>query len=341
MMPRMARKTVGFALIVALLTGGVSAVAQSRGDRVVATIGTTKLTVGDIEARLARVPAFRLRELGATPEAVRRAALEEIVDFDVLAEGARADKLDERDDVRLSLQKVLIDALMSRLQNDALRGAEVSDQAVREYYDQHRDRYASQSWLKLWQIVLPSRKDAEDVLKEIHDDKDWDKDPVGKWEELAKRRSIDKTTSMKKGQIGFVLPDGTTPQRQVRVAPALYAAAAAIEDGQIAPQPVQDGGEWVIVSRRGTMNTPERPLDMEEPTIRKLLAKQQVQKRLDKILDGLRKQYVSEMHPERIGDVAIDILSGDLAAERRPGSLPKSHDAERPGAPRPIDGELR
>ncbi len=334
-------KALGFALIAALVSGGVSAVAQSHGDRVVATIGERQLTVAELEGRLGRVPGFRLRELGSTPDAVRRAALDEIIDFEVLAEGAKRDKLDERDDVRLRLQKVIIDALGARLHEEALKQIQVSDEAVRAYYDEHQDRYAAQDWLKIWQIVVNSREDADKVLKAIHDDKEWDKDPVGKWEELCKKWSVDRSTAMNKGQIGFVLPDGTTPQRQLRVNPAIYAAAAKLGDGDIAPEPLQDGERWVIVSRRGEMQTPKRTLEMEADTIKKILAKQQVQQQMQKILEDLRKQHVSEMHPDRLDDVTIDAFNGDVGASRRPGSLPRAHDAERPGPPRPQDGELR
>lgn len=331
-------------LLVAAVSGamafGVSATAQSRADRVVATIGDVKLTVADVEARLARVPAFRLRELGPTVDEQRRRALDQLIDTELLAAAARADKLDERDDVAMRLRRVMVTALEGKLREEALAGAQVSDEAVKAYYEKNRARYSAETRIKVWQVVTKTREDADKLLQTIRADKEWDKDPVGKWEDLARTHSIDKSTSMKKGNLGFVAPDGSTQDRQVRVNPALYAAAEKLGEGAIATEPVRDGDVWVIVSRRGTMRTPERTLDMEAMTIRTMLARQGLEERMRAILDGLRKQYVAEIHPERLGDVTIDV-GGAVSSARRPGSLPRIHKAERPGAPESLDGVLR
>jgi peptidyl-prolyl cis-trans isomerase C len=319
---------------------GVSAVAQSRGDRVVVTIGDTKLTVVDIEARLARVPAFRLRELGPTADEQRRRALDQLVDAELLAMAARAEKLDQREDVAMRLRRVMVGALEAKIRDEALAAAPVSDDAVKAFYEKNRARYAAETRIKIWQIVLKSREDADKVLEAVRADKDWDKDAVGKWEDLARTHSIDKSTSMKKGNLGFVAADGTTQDRQVRVNPALYAAAEKLGEGQFATEAVRDGDVWVIVSRRGTMRTPERSLDMESMTIRNMLAKQGLDERIRAAIEALRKQYVTELHPERLGDVTIEV-GGAVGPARRPGALPRLHKAERSGAPEPRDGVLR
>jgi len=329
-----------FAVVTSGMAMGISAVAQSRSDRVVATIGDTKLTVADVEARLARVPAFRLRELGATPEEQRRKALDQLIDVELLAMAARADKLDERGDVAMRIRRVQVSALEAKLREEALAAAKVSDDEVRAFYEKNRSRYAAENRLKIWQIVVRSREDADKVLAEIAADKEWDKDAVGKWEDLARKWSVDKTTSMKKGNLGFVSPDGTTQDSLVRVNPALFVAADKLTEGQIATEPVKDGDAWVIVSRRGTMRTPERPLEMEAPTIRTMLAKQQLSARMTAVLEGLRKAHVSEIYPERLGDVTIDV-GGSIAPARRPGALPRVHRAERGGAPASEGGTLR
>ncbi len=340
MTPSRPSSALVFAVIAGSMAMGLSAVAQSRSDRVVVTVGDTKLTVADIEARLARVPAFRIRELGATPEEQRRKAVEQLVDGELLAMAARADKLDEREDVAMRIRRVHVSALEAKLREEALAGTSVSDDEVKAFYEKNKSRYVSENRLKIWQIVVKSREDAAKVLSEIAADKDWDKDAVGKWEDLARKWSIDKTTSMKKGNLGFVSPDGTTQDPQVRVNPALFAAADKLRDGQIAAEAVQDGDMWVVVSRRGTMRTPERTLELEAPTIRTMLAKQQLASRMNAVLEGLRKTYVSELHPERLGDVTIDV-GGSIAPARRPGALPRLHRADRTEAPRNDGGALR
>lgn len=335
-----AGRALGFAAVVGVTIVGLQAAAETRGRRVVVSMGDTRLTVDDVEARLARVPAFRLRELGATPEEQRHKALDSIIELELLAKAARADKLDQREDVALRVRRVVVGALESRLREEALASATVSDEAVRAFYEQNRGRYASELRLKIWQIVVQTREDADKVLAEIRGDKAWDKDPVGRWEDLARKWSIDKTTAMKKGNLGFVTRDGSAQEAGVRVNPAIFEVAEGLKDGEIAREPVQDGDVWVIVSRRGAFQTPERTLDMESPTIRGLLARQQLQSRMDAILAELRRKYVEELHPERLGDVTIEV-GGAVAPARRPGSLPRGHKAERLGAPRAEDGPPR
>ena len=336
-------------LICSALAGGlgfavsafaVSALGQSRTERVVVTIGGVPLTVADIEARIARVPAFRLRELGPTVDEQRHKLIEQLIDLELLATGARVDKLDERDDVGMRLRRVLVNALEAKLRDEALASAAVGDDAVRRVYELNRSRYVSETRLKIWQIVLNTREDADKLLKEIRDDKAWDSDAVGKWDDLARKWSIDKTTAMKKGNLGFVSVDGTTQDKLVRVNPVLFAAANKLLEGAIATGPVQDGSVWVVVSRRGTVTTPERTLESEAPAIRQQLAKQQQGERMEAMLKGLRKKYVQEFHPERLSDVTID-LGGAVSSARRPGSLPRLHTAVRPGAPSSDNATLR
>lgn len=333
-------KTLLIAAFAGSLAFGVSAFAQSRGERVVVTIGDVKLTVAEVEARLARIPAFRLRELGATADEQRRKVIQQVIDLELFAIAARADKLDERDDVAMRMRGVLVGALEAKLREEALASAAVTDDAVRQYYELNRARFASETRIKIWQIVVKTRADADSVLKAIGEDAAWDSDAVGKWDELTRKWSVDKTSSMKMGNLGFVSANGTTQDNMVRVNPALFAAAAKLSEGKIATEPVQDGDVWVVVSRRGTMTTPERTLDSESRTIRAFLAKQQVAQRVDGVLAGLRKTYVQELHPERLGDVTID-LGGAVTVARRPGSLPHRQVAERPGAPHADHGELR
>lgn len=335
-----ASRVASVALIVASSAWGISAGAQSRGDRVVATFGDASLTVAEVEARLARIPPFRLRELGATIEEQRKRALDQLLDVELLAMAARQDKLDERDDVAMRIRRAHVSALEATLREEALRNASVTDDDVKAFYDKNRSRYAAENRLKIWQIVLRTREDADKVLGEIAADKDWNKDAVGKWEDLARKWSIDKSTSMKRGNLGFVTEDGATQDHQVRVNPALFAAADRLGDGEIAKEPVQDGDAWVIVSRRGTMRTPERSLESEAPTIRSMLARQKLTAELQAILEGLRRAHVTEMHPERLGDVNIDV-AGAVSPARRPGALPRLHRADRVTGPRAEGGALR
>src|SRR5262249_23526648 len=83
------------------------------------------------------------------------------------------------------------------------------------------------------------------------------------WTELARSKSIDGATGMRGGNLGFVGPDGSTPEPGLKVSPAVLSAVGRLKDAEISPDPVQDGDRWVIVWRKQTMKSVERPLELE------------------------------------------------------------------------------
>jgi peptidyl-prolyl cis-trans isomerase C len=312
--------------------------ATSELDSVVATAGDARLTLREVEKRVAQVPLFQLRTLGQTPDDIRRAFVDELVGMELVVQGARADGLAKRPDVAERIRSVLKSALLSDLRDEAVKRGQVSDAEVRAYYEQNRERYQPQLRLKLWQIVVATRQDAERVLALIKDDAEYKKDPIAGWDKLCRERSLDKTTSMRKGDLGFVHPDGSTAQKDVTVSPVLFTAASKVANGEVVPEPVAVAGQWVVLQRRGSHQTPERSLEAESANIRNVLAKEKVQATLRQLLDELRRTRVNELHEDRVDLVAID-TDGSMRASPRPGSL------RRPAAasPRPTGepGALR
>ncbi len=55
---------------------------------------------------------------------------------------------------------------------------------------------------------------------------------------------------MRGGNLGFVSPDGTTPEPGIEGERAVLDAVAKLKDTQIGPEPVNDGNRWVVVWRR-------------------------------------------------------------------------------------------
>lgn len=311
-----------------LLTPGDSA-AQDDGARAVARLGDAAITVNDVHARLKLVPLFQLRAMGNSEDEIRRTFIDRLVSMDLVALGARDEKLHERHDVQERIQSELKKALLESIAAEAAQGT-VSDDAVKAYYERNADRYRSEKRLKLWRIVVRTRADAAKLLETISGNEEYKKDPLKGWEALARKHSLDKGTAMRRGNLGFVQPDGGTAHKDVRVSADLYRAALKVKDGEVVPAPVADGEFWVVVQRRGSHDTPERTLQMESPTIRRILAKQGVIDSIKKLVDKLRTEQVSEIHDSLVDQVQVT-FDGDLTPTQRPGTLP----AKRKGAAGP------
>ena len=326
--------------LVALIVVAAAAVAvaqpepPSGAERMVARVADHVVTVGELQRRLALVPPFQLRVLGSTPDEIRRAYLEQLIEQQLLAQGAKAEGLDRRADVRSRVRAVLRAAMLEHVRQEVGDGSDVDADAVAAYYREHEGTYRSEKLLKLWQIVVPTRKEALAVLDVIKNDASYAEDPVKGWTELAKKHSVDETTKANKGNLDFVHPDGTTKRLGVKINPALYQAAEGVGDGEVVPEPIQDGSRFVIVQRRGTRQTPERTLKAEGPAIRRKLAQKHYQDRVEQLKQELRRTKNPEIHAERIDTLEISQLDGRIEPARRPGGLPRSrHPAT--GSPRP------
>ncbi len=324
---------------VAVLPGVVGAQSAKRVQSV-ATVGKVQITVAEMEKRLGQVPLFQLKMLGKTPEEVRKKFLDQLVGIEVMVQGAQADKLDQRIDVRDRIRSVLVAALKNRLRAEAAKARTVTDEAVKAYFEKHKNRYKSQLRIKLWQIVSERRADADKILSMINTDPKYKKDPVKGWEELARKHSIDRSTRMRKGNLGFVQPDGSTAHKNVKVDPLLVKAALAVKNGEVVPHPIKVGDSWVVLQRRGSHQTPERTLAMEAGPIRLQLSKQQVQEQLGKLRKSLHEKYVSDLHLDRVDEVEIQ-SHGEIVPKQRPGSLPRNPPANGRRKPTGRPGRMR
>jgi peptidyl-prolyl cis-trans isomerase C len=306
--------------------------AQTPDRNVVAKVGDATISLTEARTRLRQVPVFQLNTLGETPDDIRRVFINELVSMELVVQGARQDGLAERPDVREKIMVRLKDALVEDVLRE-LRSESISDDAVKAYYEQNRQQYTAQTRLKLWRIVVKTREEAQAILDLIKTDAEYKKDPLAGWEKLANERSIDRTTAMRRGDLGFVQPNGMTAQQDQRVNPALFQAALKVKDGEVVPEPIEDEGNWVVLQRRGHHVTPERSLESEAGTIRDVLSKQRVRDRMGKLLDDLRKKHVGEVNTQLLEQIDIT-REGELAPRSRPGTLPrKSHPAA--GSPQP------
>ena len=303
---------------------------------VVATVGTRRVTADELARRIAALPPFQLRTFGRSDDEVRRNFLERVVIREaLLAEGAVDKHLAEREDVMERIRGALESALFERLRAEALRQSPVTDAEVKQYYDANPTKFHAPLRIAVSRILVEKREEAASIIQEFL------ADPTAKrWLDLARDKSLDKATSMRGGNLGFVSPDGTTDEPGLKVDRAILSAAAKIADGKIVPEPVEDGGRYAVVYRRQSMRATDRSLELEASSIRQVLAHEKVEKYMTALLERLRSAHMSEHSPDLVDLIEVTPM-GDLHAVRRPGSLAPRKPS---GPPSPIQrsgGALR
>ena len=302
--------------------------AQQPPELVVARVGSRTITSAELERRLSQLAPFQLRTLGKTPEEIRRVFLEKVLIREALfAEGAAAEQLGERDEVGERLRRVLRRTLLALVRADVARDQPVTDADVQKYYEENRARFVTPQRIAIWRILVDKREEAKALIDELK------KDPSQKhWNDVARDKSLDKATYMRGGNLGFVAADGTTNEPGVRVDVALFVAAARVPDAEIVSEPVAEGARFAVVWRRQSMKPIERTVEMEAPSIRQVIAHARTEEATRALVERLRKEQLSESHPEVLDQLDIT-SSGEIQPLRRPGVLGTSR---RPSAGSPV-----
>jgi peptidyl-prolyl cis-trans isomerase C len=321
-------------LFVAVASPGRGNAPQAATSPVVAKVGTVTITIADLERRLAAVPPFQLRSFGTTPAEIRREFLDRVVVREALLAQGGADRgLEARDDVRERVRGVLRTALLNRLRGEVATAAKFEEADIKAYYEKNASRFHTPERYALWIIATNKREEAMEIIA------DMKKDPSPKhWAEIARTRSVDGATAMRGGNLGFVLPDGTTPEPGLKVSRDIIATAQKLKDTEIASEPVKDAGRWVIVWRKQTMAAVDRSIDVEAGSIKQMLLHMRTDAKIKDTVAGLRREHLHDHNPDLV-DLFDITPQGDLSPVRRPGSLPVGRRA--PVNPVPAPGTLR
>ncbi len=298
--------------------GLASSASAQVDDPVVVRIGSVELKQSNVERRLRDVPAFKLRQYGNTPEAIKRAFVErDLVPEVLLGLDTKLEDAMRQPTIRAEVNQAKLQALQSALRHELKQKSPVTDADIAKYYKDHESRFKTPERIKLWRILLPSEEAAQAVLKQVKA-----KGDVKTWSQVAREKSIDKATNMRDGDLGFVLPSGLTNVPRVRVERSLYEAAKSLKNGEIAPEPIAEGKGFAVVWRRGSLNAVERSLESESPNIRRLLERERTKKQLDELVKGLVEAHVKDRNDALLENVALDKI-GAIGAERKPGFLDK------------------
>ena len=194
-------------------------------------------------------------------------------------------------------QRVLSDALLERI---ALAAPEPSDEAIAAEIAAHRREFERPERLRLSRILVGTREEAEKLRAQMPKNLTADE-----FRRLAREHSIDKATHQRGGDLGFVAPDGTTDIPEMRVDPALYAAALPLEEGAIAAEPIAEGNGFALLWRRGRLAAVPFDEARASASVRATLRRRAAEKSARELSDELQKKHVRDLHAERLGQLKL------------------------------------
>jgi len=293
---------------------------SGRRSRVAVTVGSRKITVGELEDQLATIPSYQTSMFGGTKDAVVHTYLDQVLARDmVLAAGAEQRGLDKKLPTKQLLERALSTAILRKTRGAYPSAAAIPMADVQKYYDENKSRFDSPERINLWRILCKTKVDAAAVLEAARRES-----TILKYNELARDRSIDKATNLRGGNLGFVGPDGASNEAGVKVDPALVKAAQSVKDGELVPQPVAEGDHFAVVWRRGTVPPSRRTVEEASAQIRGVLFRERSEGAEKKLIDDLRAKHVKEINPGLLGMIELRAADGGLGLPRNPVGIPSS-----------------
>lgn len=294
--------------------------------RVVATVGQATITAAELERRLSAVPAFQLRVYGSTPEEVKRNYLSRVLVPELLfAQGAMDRGKHEAAEIRSRQRDILKTALLDQLRQESVQQEAVTPEQIAAYYQANRERYQTPARVSVWRILVADRELAKNLIEQAL------KNPTPKaWTELSQKYSLDKSTNLRGGNLGFLAADGTSADGKTRVSEPIAKAAFAVRDGEIVKEPVAEGAGFAVIWRRGSMPAVHRTVADEAKAIEKILLRDRFRAKQDALIERLRRDHLRLLMPDGPELIAVS-GGGQIEQDRKPGRI-----VRRPGRTEPF-----
>lgn len=267
-------------------TGGASATSKPAPGPVAIRVGTTAVSLTEVQSQLDTLSALELTSLGSSDAEIRRAYADKVlVPRLLLAEEAQTRKLSDTLPVKQQIDRALVQALEHDVRTSV--SAEVTDAVVKAYFDEHRGELEHPERIRVFRLLVADRAEGQKLLEKARSIKD-----MAEWRTLVRDHSIDQATRLRGGDLGFVHPNGDTEVPSLRATRELFEAAASVRDGELVPELVAEGKHFGIVWRRGSLAAVEAKLVDHERRIRQLL----IESRTRKALEALVAARTAEVH---------------------------------------------
>jgi hypothetical protein len=283
----------------------------ARRAQVVARIGPTEVTLGEIEDEINHQSPF-MRVRYRDPVALR-AFVEERVRFELLAREAEHQHYGDRPEVVEAVRQAAVQQMIRENFDERITEASIPIEEVREFYDTHQDEFSQPELRRASQIVVATRAEAEAILEEARA-----ADARG-FRQLVTDHSLDAETRMRGGDLRYFTREGQTPNAADPDVPeaAVTAAFALTGLGDVSDI-VEEGSRFAIVKLTGIRPAEHRDLGAAEGTIRMRLWRLHRQTALETFVEQLRERIHTEVFYERSAAIHMDPperLSDDPATE--------------------------
>ncbi len=273
---------------------------DARRARVVATVGTETITVGELEDPINARSVRARRRFGDS------AMLKELTDDEVKNElfYQGAEKLGYANDplVRQFLDQTLVQLYVRREFEEATTPESVPEEAVAKYYEEHSKEFRRPEMRRARHILVASQKEAADIRRQLNSGE------APAFRAIAKERSLDTETNLRGGDLLYFTADAALVGKPdgAGIDATLAQAAFELAKTRDLSKPLDLGdGKWSILEL--TSIRPERIQTLEQAgaSIRRKIWRDDREAALTKAISDLRAELQPETFPERMDAVVL------------------------------------
>ena len=237
--------------------------AEKVSDPVVATVNGNKIRLSDVENVHAANP-----QLSSVPlSSIYEPLLDNIIDLDIVAAAARAEKIQDSAEYRKSL-KSFEKQLLARFYLEQQAKKDQTKEKLEAMYEQFKKDNPPQEEMSAAHILLKTEKEAQDVIKQLEKGADFG--------ELANKLSENK--GLENGDLGYFSRDLMVPE--------FSEAAFAMKEGEISKTPVKTKFGYHVI-KAGPHRLSETP---KFEDVEKELMQSQAAQSIEEIMKTLRKK---------------------------------------------------
>ena len=289
--------------------------AEGTADTVVARIGDVTITVRDVLQEIARQPAYKRRQL-ATKEG-RRALLQDMITFEVLAFEAERLGLGKQAGVQFAWKKAMVEAYLKKVFAAELSPGAITEEAVAAYYKKHAAKFKSPETRRAAFIVTRGRKAIETLRKQVV--QAISEAPAKARQifgDFVLKHSFHRPSKLLKGDLGIFDRQANPQNRRPRPPVTAVKVAFRLAKENAISAPFRAEGGWAIIQltgiRPGKVRTlaevrmeirqrllQERKAEIRRATIKALMDKAKIRIDEAKLAKLTPKKPVKKTKPKR------------------------------------------
>ncbi|HUU50039.1 MAG TPA: peptidylprolyl isomerase [Nitrospinota bacterium] len=269
-------------IIISILFFSDLALSEQKKDdeKVLAVVNGRIITIADMNRVISKMPS----ELKKNAQKNKSDFLNSLIRRELLYQEGMKKKLDKDPRIRRMIDEYKYELIIQEYLNPKLKEiGPVSDKDAKSYYEKNKAFFQTKEEITASHILLKTEKEAKEVLQELKNGKDFF--------ELAKKRSIDRSTARQGGRLGS-FPRGT-------MVPEFEEVAFNLKSGEMSPIVKTEFGYHIILV---TDQTGPQTLDFVQVKnqIKKRIRHQKTQQAINELLDELIKEAKIEINEENL-----------------------------------------